>query len=361
MDENNMNGFGNEDEEDYEGTTVLTTPGVYAFSNAQGENNDNMNNPGQFQQPSQQNQPEQQNQFGGFGQFQQPEQQNQFGGFGQFQQPGQQNQSEQQNQFGGFGQFQQPGQQNQFGGFGQFQQPGQQNQPEQQNQFGGFGQFQQPGQQNQPEQQNQFGGFGQYQQPGQYAQPGSQFGTPQGGDMKPGKQLNKKLFVIIGAAVLAVIIIVVVLILVLSGGKGSGGVDKIGDNLAAAYEKGDSDAMVELMNKNYYDVYNASMGENYVEDLFDRDVKDMEDTVGDVESIKITDRMEDDRYDKEDLDEANASLSALGVDMEVDECVDMEMSIEIKGSEDDAEGEITYTAVKSDGKWYLVDHDLYVY
>ena len=268
MDENNMNGFGNADEEDYEGTTVLTTPGVYAFSNAQGENNDNMNNPGQFQQP---------------------------------------------------------------------------------------------GQQNQPEQQNQFGGFGQYQQPGQYAQPGPQFGTPQGGDMKPGKQLNKKLFVIIGAAVLAVIIIVVVLILVLSGGKGSGGVDKIGDNLAAAYEKGDSDAMVELMNKNYYDVYNSSMGENYVEDLFDRDVKDMEDMVGDVESIKITDRMEDERYDKEDIEEANASLSALGVDMEVDECVDMEMNIEIKGSEDDAEGELTYTAVKSDGKWYLVDHDLYVY
>ena len=37
MDENNTNGFGNTDDEyEDEGTTVLTTPGVSAFANAQG-------------------------------------------------------------------------------------------------------------------------------------------------------------------------------------------------------------------------------------------------------------------------------------------------------------------------------------
>ena len=99
MDENNMNGFGNTDEdEDFGGTTVLTSPGVNAFSNAQtGAQNVN---PGQ------------------------PEQQGQYGGFGQFQQAGQ---PDQQNQYGGFNQFQQAGQPGQYGGFAQqpYGQPGQ--------------------------------------------------------------------------------------------------------------------------------------------------------------------------------------------------------------------------------------------
>ena len=110
MDENNTNGFGNTDDEyEDEGTTVLTTPGVSAFANAQGAGQSGDASDGQ-PHPSGQ-----------------PEQQNMYGGFGQFQQPGQ---PEQQNMYSGFGQFQQPEQQNQYGGFNQFKQPGQ---PDQQN------------------------------------------------------------------------------------------------------------------------------------------------------------------------------------------------------------------------------------
>ncbi len=390
MDENNTNGFGNTDDEyEDEGTTVLTTPGVSAFANAQGagqsgDASDGQPHPsgqpeqqnmyggfGQFQQPGQ---PEQQNQYSGFGQFQQPEQQNQYGGFNQFQQPGQPEQ--QNNQYGGFNQFQQPGQQNnQYGGFNQFQQPGQpeqQNnqyggfnqfqqpgQPEQQNnQYGGFNQFQQPGQQN-----NQYGGFNQFQQPGQqnqYGQPGPQAGVPQGADMKPGMKLNKKLVAIIGGIVAVVIIVIIVLVLALSGGKGQRSATKIGDELAKAYENGDADAMIELMKDDYYELYNETWGDNFVEDQFNEDVQDMKEEVGTVKSIKIEDRSEE-KYEKDEIEDVNKTLDRLNVDMKVDDCLEIDMDVEIKGSEDDADGKITYTVVKSGSRWYLVDYDLYVY
>ena len=371
MDENNTNGFGNTDDEyEDEGTTVLTTPGVSAFANAKGagqngDASDGQPHPsgqpeqqnmyggfGQFQQPGQ---PEQQNMYSGFGQFQQPEQQNQYGGFNQFQQPGQPEQ--QNNQYGGFSQFQQPGQQNnQYGGFNQFQQPGQ---PEQQNnQYGGFNQFQQPGQQN-----NQYGGFNQFQQPGQqnqYGQPGPQAGVPQGADMKPGMKLNKKLVAIIGGIVAVVIIVIIVLVLALSGGKGQRSATKIGDELAKAYENGDADAMIELMKDDYYELYNETWGDNFVEDQFNEDVQDMKEEVGTVKSIKIEDRSEE-KYEKDEIEDVNKTLDRLNVDMKVDDCLEIDMDVEIKGSEDDADGKITYTVVKSGSRWYLVDYDLYVY
>ena len=336
MDENNTNGFGNTDDEyEDEGTTVLTTPGVSAFANAQGAGQSGDASDGQ-PHPSGQ-----------------PEQQNMYGGFGQFQQPGQ---PEQQNMYSGFGQFQQPEQQNQYGGFNQFQQPGQ---PEQQNnQYGGFNQFQQPEQQN-----NQYGGFNQFQQPGQqnqYGQPGPQAGVPQGADMKPGMKLNKKLVAIIGGIVAVVIIVIIVLVLALSGGKGQRSATKIGDELAKAYENGDADAMIELMKDDYYELYNETWGDNFVEDQFNEDVQDMKEEVGTVKSIKIEDRSEE-KYEKDEIEDVNKTLDRLNVDMKVDDCLEIDMDVEIKGSEDDADGKITYTVVKSGSKWYLVDYDLYVY
>ena len=339
MDENNTNGFGNTDDEyEDEGTTVLTTPGVSAFANAQGAGQSGDASDGQ-PHPSGQ-----------------PEQQNMYSGFGQFQQPGQ---PEQQNMYSGFGQFRQPEQQNQYGGFNQFQQPGQ---PEQQNnQYGGFNQFQQPGQ---PEQQNnQYGGFNQFQQPGQqnqYGQPGPQAGVPQGADMKPGMKLNKKLVAIIGGIVAVVIIVIIVLVLALSGGKGQRSATKIGDELAKAYENGDADAMIELMKDDYYELYNETWGDNFVEDQFNEDVQDMKEEVGTVKSIKIEDRSEE-KYEKDEIEDVNKTLDRLNVDMKVDDCLEIDMDVEIKGSEDDADGKITYTVVKSGSKWYLVDYDLYVY
>ena len=320
MDENNTNGFGNTDDEyEDEGTTVLTTPGVSAFANAQGAGQSGDASDGQ-PHPSGQ-----------------PEQQNMYGGFGQFQQPGQ---PEQQNMYSGFGQFQQPEQQNQYGGFNQFQQPGQ---PEQQNnQYGGFNQFQQPGQQN------------------QYGQPGPQAGVPQGADMKPGMKLNKKLVAIIGGIVAVVIIVIIVLVLALSGGKGQRSATKIGDELAKAYENGDADAMIELMKDDYYELYNETWGDNFVEDQFNEDVQDMKEEVGTVKSIKIEDRSEE-KYEKDEIEDVNKTLDRLNVDMKVDDCLEIDMDVEIKGSEDDADGKITYTVVKSGSKWYLVDYDLYVY
>ena len=299
MDENNVNGFNDMDDDEDEGTTVLTTPGVSAFSpvqnSAQGQPN-----PGQ---------PQQNQQPGGFGQP--------MGG-----------------QYGGFGQPQygqpQYGQGQQFGG--NVQSTG--------GQYGGFGQPQ-------------------YGQPQYSQQPGM---TP--GVMEPGKKVNKKLIAIIGGIAAAVLIAIIVVVLILAGGSGERSAKKVGDKLVTAYEKGDADAMVDLMDKEYYKLYNRIRGytgsDDYVKDTFNEQVSDMVDEVGKVKSIKVEDRSEKE-YDEDKLKDVNDTFDMLNVDMTVDKCYEVDLDVKIKGSTDESDGEIIYTVIKTGGKWYLVDYDLYVY
>ena len=299
MDENNVNGFNDMDDDEDEGTTVLTTPGVSAFSpvqnSAQGQPN-----PGQ---------PQQNQQPGGFGQP--------MGG-----------------QYGGFGQPQ----------YGQPQ----------------YGQGQQFGGNVQPTG-GQYGGFGQpqYGQPQYSQQPGM---TP--GVMEPGKKVNKKLIAIIGGIAAAVLIAIIVVVLILAGGSGERSAKKVGDKLVTAYEKGDADAMVDLMDKEYYKLYNRirsyTGSDDYVKDTFNEQVSDMVDEVGKVKSIKVGDRSEKE-YDEDKLKDVNDTFDMLDVDMTVDKCYEVDLDVKIKGSTDESDGEIIYTVIKTGGKWYLVDYDLYVY
>ena len=299
MDENNVNGFNDMDDDEDEGTTVLTTPGVSAFSpvqnSAQGQPN-----PGQ---------PQQNQQPGGFGQP--------MGG-----------------QYGGFGQPQ----------YGQPQ----------------YGQGQQFGGNVQPTG-GQYGGFGQpqYGQPQYSQQPGM---TP--GVMEPGKKVNKKLIAIIGGSAAAVLIAIIVVVLILAGGSGERSAKKVGDKLVTAYEKGDADAMVDLMDKEYYKLYNRirsyTGSDDYVKDTFNEQVSDMVDEVGKVKSIKVEDRSEKE-YDEDKLKDVNDTFDMLDVDMTVDKCYEVDLDVKIKGSTDESDGEIIYTVIKTGGKWYLVDYDLYVY
>lgn len=304
MDENNVNGFNDMDDDEDEGTTVLTTPGVSVFSpvqnSAQGQPN-----PGQ---------PQQNQQPGGFGQP--------MGG-----------------QYGGFGQPQygqpQYGQGQQFGG--NVQSTGVQ--------YGGFGQPQY--------------GQPQYGQPQYSQQPGM---TP--GVMEPGKKVNKKLIAIIGGIAAAVLIAIIVVVLILAGGSGERSAKKVGDKLVTAYEKGDADAMVDLMDKEYYKLYNRirsyTGSDDYVKDTFNEQVSDMVDEVGKVKSIKVEDRSEKE-YDEDKLKDVNDTFDMLDVDMTVDKCYEVDLDVKIKGSTDESDGEIIYTVIKTGGKWYLVDYDLYVY
>ena len=299
MDENNVNGFNDMDDDEDEGTTVLTTPGVSAFfpvqNSAQGQPN-----PGQ---------PQQNQQPGGFGQP--------MGG-----------------QYGGFGQPQ----------YGQPQ----------------YGQGQQFGGNVQPTG-GQYGGFGQpqYGQPQYSQQPGM---TP--GVMEPGKKVNKKLIAIIGGIAAAVLIAIIVVVLILAGGSGERSAKKVGDKLVTAYEKGDADAMVDLMDKEYYKLYNRirsyTGSDDYVKDTFNEQVSDMVDEVGKVKSIKVEDRSEKE-YDEDKLKDVNDTFDMLDVDMTVDKCYEVDLDVKIKGSTDESDGEIIYTVIKTGGKWYLVDYDLYVY
>ena len=269
MDENNVNGFNDMDDDEDEGTTVLTTPGVSAFSpvqnSAQGQPN-----------PAQ------------------PQQNQQPGGFGQ-----------------------------PMGG-----------------QYGGFGQPQ-------------------YGQPQYSQQPGM---TP--GVMEPGKKVNKKLIAIIGGIAAAVLIAIIVVVLILAGGSGERSAKKVGDKLVTAYEKGDADAMVDLMDKEYYKLYNRirsyTGSDDYVKDTFNEQVSDMVDEVGKVKSIKVEDRSEKE-YDEDKLKDVNDTFDMLDVDMTVDKCYEVDLDVKIKGSTDESDGEIIYTVIKTGGKWYLVDYDLYVY
>lgn len=304
MDENNVNGFNDMDDDEDEGTTVLTTPGVSVFSpvqnSAQGQPN-----PGQ---------PQQNQQPGGFGQ----PMGGQYGGFGQPQY--------------GQPQYGQPqyGQGQQFGG--NVQSTG--------GQYGGFGQPQ-------------------YGQPQYSQQPGM---TP--GVMEPGKKVNKKLIAIIGGIAAAVLIAIIVVVLILAGGSGERSAKKVGDKLVTAYEKGDADAMVDLMDKEYYKLYNRirsyTGSEDYVKDTFNEQVSDMVDEVGKVKSIKVEDRSEKE-YDEDKLKDVNDTFDMLDVDMTVDKCYEVDLDVKIKGSTDESDGEIIYTVIKTGGKWYLVDYDLYVY
>ena len=269
MDENNVNGFNDMDDDEDEGTTVLTTPGVSAFSpvqnSAQGQPN-----PGQ------------------------PQQNQQPGGFGQ-----------------------------PMGG-----------------QYGGFGQPQ-------------------YGQPQYSQQPGMAPGV-----MEPGKKVNKKLIAIIGGIAAAVLIAIIVVVLILAGGPGERSAKKVGDKLVTAYEKGDADAMVDLMDKEYYKLYNRirsyTGSDDYVKDTFNEQVSDMVDEVGKVKSIKVEDRSEKE-YDEDKLKDVNDTFDMLDVDMTVDKCYEVDLDVKIKGSTDESDGEIIYTVIKTGGKWYLVDYDLYVY
>ena len=281
MDENNVNGFNDMDDDEDEGTTVLTTPGVSAFSpvqnSAQGQPN-----PGQ---------PQQNQQPGGFGQP--------MGG-----------------QYGGFGQPQygqpQYGQGQQFGGNVQS--------------TGG-----------------QYGGFG---QPQYSQQPGM---TP--GVMEPGKKVNKKLIAIIGGIAAAVLIAIIVVVLILAGGSGERSAKKVGDKLVTAYEKGDADAMVDLMDKEYYKLYNRirsyTGSDDYVKDTFNEQVSDMVDEVGKVKSIKVEDRSEKE-YDEDKLKDVNDTFDMLDVDMTVDKCYEVDLDVKIKGSTDESDGEIIYTVIKEE-------------
>lgn len=269
MDENNVNGFNDMDDDEDEGTTVLTTPGVSAFSPVQNSAQGQLN-PGQ------------------------PQQNQQPGGFGQ-----------------------------PMGG-----------------QYGGFGQPQ-------------------YGQPQYSQQPGM---TP--GVMEPGKKVNKKLIAIIGGIAAAVLIAIIVVVLILAGGPGERSAKKVGDKLVTAYEKGDADAMVDLMDKEYYKLYNRirsyTGSDDYVKDTFNEQVSDMVDEVGKVKSIKVEDRSEKE-YDEDKLKDVNDTFDMLDVDMTVDKCYEVDLDVKIKGSTDESDGEIIYTVIKTGGKWYLVDYDLYVY
>ena len=340
MDENNVNGFDNMDDE--EGTTVLASPGVSAYGGAQGAAPTNMTTPDQ----------------GGnqFGQQMGNQMNDQFGSQmnGQF---GQQMGNQMNDQFGGQAN-------NQYD-----QQYGSQANGQYDQQYGG--------QVNGQYDQQQYGG----QMNGQYGQP---YGAQMGGNGNPfGKPANKfsfsldefknvksfndfikntKLMIISGAALALIIIFIVIIIVAASGGRGAGSVDTIGDQLAKAVQTGNENRVYKLTNKKALNAVTKDVGETKKETLEDISevledyTDDIEDEVGKIKKIEVKDvkKNYEGKSDIKDIEKKYKRNYDLQLD--ISGYVSAKADITIEGKDGTADGTIYYYAVKIGNKWYL-DHE----
>ncbi len=379
MDENNVNGFDNMDDE--EGTTVLASPGVSAYGGAQGAAPTNMTTPDQGgNQFGQQMGNQMNDQFGSqmngqFGQQMGNQMNDQFGGQANNQydqQYGSQANGQYDQQYGGqvngqYDQQQYGGQMN--GQYGQQQYGGQMN--------GQYGQQQYGGQMNGQYGQQQYGG----QMNGQYGQP---YGAQMGGNGNPfGKPANKfsfsldefknvksfndfikntKLMIISGAALALIIIFIVIIIVAASGGRGAGSVDTIGDQLAKAVQTGNENRVYKLTNKKALNAVTKDVGETKKETLEDISevledyTDDIEDEVGKIKKIEVKDvkKNYEGKSDIKDIEKKYKRNYDLQLD--ISGYVSAKADITIEGKDGTADGTIYYYAVKIGNKWYL-DHE----
>ena len=352
MDENNVNGFDNMDDE--EGTTVLTSPGVSAYGGAQGTPPTNMTTPDQSN-----------GQYGG----------QQYGDQSNGQYGAQQYGDQMNGQYGG----------QQYGGQmnGQY---GQQYGDQSNGQYG-----QQYGDQSNGQYGQQYGGQmnGQYgqqyggQMNGQYGgQAGGQYGQQQyGGQMgnnpfeQPAKKTgfnindffkNTKLMIISGAS-LAAIIIIIVVIAVVAGGRGAGSIDKVGDKLAKAIRTENEKTVYKLMNGKMVKAATEDVGETKkealedIKDLLEDDLDDLEDEVGKVKKIEVKD-VDKNYASKSDIKDTKKEFKKeFDVDLDISGYAYARADITVEGEDGTADGTLSYSAVKIGSKWYLAgDYSIYL-
>ena len=320
MDENNVNGFDNMDDE--EGTTVLTSPGVSAFGGAQGTPPTNMTTPDQNanQAADQMN--------GQYGAQQYGDQMN-----GQY---GQQYGDQMNNQYG---QQQYGGQMN--GQYGQQQYGGQMN--------GQYGQQQYGGQMGN----NPFG------------KPAKKFsfGLDEFKNVKSFNDFikNTKLMIMSGAALALIIILIVVIIVAASGGRGAGSVDQVGEKIAKAVQTENPNSIYKLINGKMAKALIEDVGETKkeaIEDLkddMDDEIDDLEDEVGKVKKIEVKD-VDKNYASKSDIKDLKKEFKKeLDVDLDISGCAYARADITVEGEDGTADGTLSYTVLKIGSKWYITD------
>ena len=308
MDENNVNGFDNMDDE--EGTTVLTSPGVSAYGGAQGTPPTNMTTPDQSN-----------GQYGG----------QQYGDQSNGQYGAQQYGDQMNGQYGG----------QQYGG----QMNGQ------------YGAQQYGGQMN-----GQYGGqqYGDQMGNNPFAQPAKKQGFNINDLFK-----NTKLMIISGAA-LAAIIIIIVVIAVVAGGRGAGSIDKVGDKLAKAIRTENEKTVYKLMNGKMVKAATEDVGETKkealedIKDLLEDDLDDLEDEVGKVKKIEVKD-VDKDYASKSDIKDTKKEFKKeFDVDLDISGYAYARADITVEGEDGTADGTLSYS-VKIGSKWYLAgDYSIYL-
>ena len=330
MDENNVNGLDNMDDE--EGTTVLTSPGVSAYGGAQGTPPTNMTTPDQMN-----------GQYGG----------QQYGDQSNGQYGGQQYGDQSNGQYGG----------QQYGDQSNGQYGGQMN--------GQYGAQQYGSQMNGQYGAQQYGG----QMNGQYG--GQQYGDQMGNNpfAQPAKKQgfnindlfqNTKLMIISGAA-LAAIIIIIVVIAVVAGGRGAGSIDKVGDKLAKAIRTENEKTVYKLMNGKMVKAATEDVGETKKEvledinDLLEDDLDDLEDEVGKVKKIEVKD-VDKDYASKSDIKDTKKEFKKeFDVDLDISGYAYARADITVEGEDGTADGTLSYSVVKIGSKWYLAgDYNIYL-
>ena len=348
MDENNVNGFDNMDDE--EGTTVLTSPGVSAYGGAQGTPPTNMTTPDQTN-----------GQYGG----------QQYGDQSNGQYGGQQYGDQSNGQYGG---QQYGGQMN--GQYGAQQYGGQMNSQYGAQQYGDqmngqYGGQQYGGQMNGQYGAQQYGG----QMNGQYG--GQQYGDQMGNNpfAQPAKKQgfnindlfkNTKLMIISGAA-LAAIIIIIVVIAVVAGGRGAGSIDKVGDKLAKAIRTENEKTVYKLMNGKMVKAATEDVGETKkealedIKDLLEDDLDDLEDEVGKVKKIEVKD-VDKDYASKSDIKDTKKEFKKeFDVDLDISGYAYARADITVEGEDGTADGTLSYSVIKIGSKWYLAgDYSIYL-
>ena len=379
MDENNVNGFDNMDDE--EGTTVLTSPGVSAFGGAQGTPPTNMTTPDQNanQAADQMNGQYGAQQYGDqanaqYGQQYGDQMNGQYGQQYDNQMNGQYGQQQYGDQLNGqYGQ-QYGDQTNSQYGQQQYgdQANGQYDQQQYWNQMNGqYGQQQYGAQMNDQYGQQQYGG----QMNGQYGQ--QQYGGQMGNNpfaqpaKKPGFNINDffkntKLMIISGAS-LAAIIIIIVVIAVAAGGRGAGSIDKIGDKLAKAVRTENENTVYKLMNSKMFKAATEDVGETKkealddIQDLLEDDLDDLEDEVGKVKKIEVKD-VDKSYSSKSDIKDLKKEFKKeYDVDLDISGYAYARADITVEGEDGTADGTLSYSAVKIGSKWYLAgDYNIYL-
>lgn len=205
---------------------------------------------------------------------------------------------------------------------------------------------------------NNVDGFGREAQPdaGQGAQSG--YGQPKAAKKSLGAQ-KRKILMIAGVAVVAIIFIVVMVKAIGSLGRGASSLEALGEDIVEAYEKEDAGRLTKLVHKDWCAVVTEDEDKDSYDDVEDlmkdtikNDIEKMEDEVGEIKSIKITD-MDTFGYSDNEVSGVVSQCKKYNDNLKADDFSRVYLRTTVNGKDSEKPGYIEFLAVQIGNKWYL--------